>query len=63
LVNFPASIDNLFSRTGITVDADGRVVAEAMDAGLPVVAGNMGGSSKVVMEGECCFLVASQGKA
>lgn len=63
MVDFYASLDIFFYRTGTTVDAYGRVVAEAMAAGLPVVAGNMGGYAEVVAESECGFLVASQEEA
>lgn len=63
MVDFYESLDIFFYRTGTTVDAYGRVVAEAMASGLPVVAGNAGGYAEVVMEGECGFLVASQEEA
>lgn len=63
IVDFYQSLDIFFYRTGTTVDAYGRVVAEAMAAGLPVVAGNLGGYAEVVMESGCGILVASQEEA
>lgn len=63
MVDFYESLDIFFYRTGTTVDAYGRVVAEAMAAGLPVVAGQLGGYAEVVLEGECGFLVVSQEEA
>ena len=63
MVDFYQTLDIFFYRTGTTVDAYGRVVAEAMASGLPVVAGNIGGYAEVVMEGGCGLLVASQEEA
>jgi glycosyltransferase involved in cell wall biosynthesis len=63
MVDFYESLDIFFYRTGTTVDAYGRVVAEAMASGLPVVAGNMGGYAEVLIEGECGILVATQEEA
>ncbi len=63
MVDFYQTLDIFFYRTGTTVDAYGRVVAEAMASGLPVVAGNIGGYAEVVMEGGCGILVATQEEA
>ena len=63
MVDFYQTLDIFFYRTGTTVDAYGRVVAEAMASGLPVVAGHIGGYAEVVMEGGCGLLVASQEEA
>ena len=63
MIDFYQSLDIFFYRTGTTVDAYGRVVAEAMASGLPVVVGNIGGYAEVVMEGGCGFLVATQEQA
>ncbi|MGB4118029.1 MAG: glycosyltransferase [Polaromonas sp.] len=63
MVDFYQTLDIFFYRTGSTVEAYGRVVVEAMAAGLPVVAGNIGGYAEVVMAGECGFLVTSQEEA
>lgn len=63
IVDFYRSLDIFFYRTGSTVEAYGRVVAEAMAAGLPIVAGHVGGYAEVVLDGQCGFLVASQEEA
>jgi glycosyltransferase involved in cell wall biosynthesis len=63
MVDFYQSLDIFFYRTGSTVDAYGRVVVEAMAAGLPVVAGNAGGYTEAVTDGACGYLVATQEQA
>ena len=63
VVDFYQALDIFFYRTGTTVEAYGRVVAEAMASGLPVVAGNLGGYAEVIVPGETGFLVASQEEA
>ncbi|MGC1175331.1 glycosyltransferase family 4 protein [Polaromonas sp.] len=60
VVDFYQSLDVFFYRTGATVEAYGRVVAEAMASGLPVVAGIHGGYAEVIVQGESGLLVASQ---
>ncbi len=61
--DFYQTLDIFFYRTGTTFEAYGRVVAEAMASGLPVVAGSVGGYAEVVIEGECGILVANQEEA
>jgi glycosyltransferase involved in cell wall biosynthesis len=63
IVDFYQMLDIFFYRTGTTVEAYGRVVAEAMASSLPVVAGQIGGYAEVVAEGECGMLVATQEEA
>ncbi|MDP1741486.1 glycosyltransferase [Polaromonas sp.] len=63
VADFYQSLDVFFYRTGSTVEAYGRVVAEAMASGLPVVAGHLGGYAEVVSPGETGFLVQSQEEA
>ncbi len=63
VADFYQSLDVFFYRTGSTVEAYGRVVAEAMASGLPVVAGHLGGYAEVVVPGETGLLVQSQEEA
>jgi glycosyltransferase involved in cell wall biosynthesis len=63
MVDFYQTLDIFFYRTGTTVDAYGRVVAEAMASGLPVVAGSAGGYAEIVQAGECGILVTTQEEA
>ncbi len=60
---FYGSLDIFFYRTGSTVEAYGRVVAEAMASGLPVVVENRGGYVEVVEAGTTGLLVKSQEEA
>ena len=63
---FLASIDIFFYRTGgegILVETSGLVIAEAMAAGLPVVAALPGGFADLIEHGENGFLVDSQEQA
>ena len=60
---FLASIDLFFYRPGRFSEAYGRVIVEAMAAGLPVVAGVEGGYAEVVRQGESGWLVRTQEEA
>ena len=64
--SFLGSIDIFFYRTageGIFVEPSGLVVAEAMAAGLPVVAVRPGGFADLFINGENGFLVDTQEQA
>jgi glycosyltransferase involved in cell wall biosynthesis len=61
--DFYRSLDAVFYRTGMFVEAYGRVVLEAMGAGLPVVAHTAAGYVDVVEQGVCGFLIESQEQA
>jgi glycosyltransferase involved in cell wall biosynthesis len=61
--DFYASLDAVFYRTGKFVEAYGRVVLEAMGAGLPVVAHELGGYAEVIEHGASGFLVRTQEEA
>lgn len=61
--DFYRSLDAMFYRTGDFFEAYGRVVLEAMGAGLPVVAHVNGGYAEVVEEGVSGFLIRSQEQA
>lgn len=61
--DFYASLDAVFYRTGKFVEAYGRVVLEAMGAGLPVVAHEIGGYAEVIEHGASGFLVRTQEEA
>lgn len=61
--DFYRSVDAMFYRTGDFFEAYGRVVLEAMGAGLPVVAHVNGGYAEVVEEGVSGFLIRSQEQA
>lgn len=63
VVDFYQSLDVFFYRTGATVEAYGRVIAEAMSSGLPVVAGRHGGYAEILAGREQGFLVDSQEEA
>ena len=60
---FYASLDAVFYRTGASIEAYGRVVAEAMASGLPVVAHRRGGYVEIIEHGHCGFLVYTQEQA
>lgn len=53
----------MFYRTGMFVEAYGRVVLEAMGAGLPVVAHTSAGYAEVIEQGVSGFLIESQEQA
>jgi len=61
--DFYRSLDAVFYRTGMFVEAYGRVVLEAMGAGLPVVAHTSAGYAEVIKHGESGFLIESQEQA
>jgi glycosyltransferase involved in cell wall biosynthesis len=58
--DFYRSLDAFFYRTGTSTEAYGRVVVEAMAAGLPVVAHEHGGYAEVMRDGVSGFLIRSQ---
>jgi len=60
---FYASLDACFYRTGASVEAYGRVVAEAMASGLPVVAHRRGGYVEIIEDGRSGFLIHTQEQA
>jgi glycosyltransferase involved in cell wall biosynthesis len=61
--DFYQSLDAVFYRTGMFVEAYGRVVLEAMGAGLPVVAHTSAGYAEVMEQGVSGFLIESQEQA
>lgn len=63
VADFYASLDAFFYRTGVSVEAYGRVVAEAMACGLPVVAHRRGGYVEIVDDGRSGFLIETQEQA
>ena len=63
VADFYQSLDVFFYRTGSTVEAYGRVIAEAMASGLPVVVGRHGGYAEILAGGAQGFLVNSQEEA
>lgn len=60
---FYASLDVCFYRTGVSTEAYGRVVVEAMASGLPVVAHRRGGYTEVIEDGRTGFLIDTQEQA
>jgi glycosyltransferase involved in cell wall biosynthesis len=60
---FYRSLDAVFYRTGMFTEAYGRVVLEAMGAGLPVVAHTAAGYVDVMAHGVSGFLIESQEQA
>jgi hypothetical protein len=61
--DFYRSLDAFFYRTGASTEAYGRVVVEAMAAGLPVVAHVRGGYAEVMEDGASGRLIQSQEQA
>ena len=61
--DFYRSLDAVFYRTGMFTEAYGRVVLEAMGAGLPVVAHTAAGYAEVMVDGVSGFLIQSQEQA
>lgn len=61
--DFYRSLDAFFYRTGASTEAYGRVVVEAMAAGLPVVAHVRGGYAEVMESGVTGLLIQSQEEA
>jgi glycosyltransferase involved in cell wall biosynthesis len=61
--DFYRSLDAMFYRTGNFFEAYGRVVLEAMGAGLPVVAHVNGGYAEVIEQGVSGFLIRTQEQA
>ena len=61
--DFYASLDIFFYRTGTSTEAYGRVVIEAMAAGLPVVAHARGGYAEVIEHNVSGVLFDSQEQA
>ena len=61
--DFYRSLDVFFYRTGDSVEAYGRVVAEAMASGLPVVAHQRGGYAEIIEHGHNGFLFSTQEQA
>jgi glycosyltransferase involved in cell wall biosynthesis len=61
--DFYRSLDAFFYRTGASTEAYGRVVVEAMAAGLPVVAHVRGGYAEVLEAGVSGLLIESQEEA
>ncbi|MBA3595447.1 MAG: glycosyltransferase family 4 protein [Polaromonas sp.] len=60
---FYASLDVCFYRTGVSTEAYGRVVVEAMASGLPVVAHRRGGYTEIIEDGKTGFLIDTQEEA
>ena len=63
MADFYASLDIMFYRTGEFMEAYGRVVLEAMAAGLPVVAHANGGYAERIVDKVSGFLIRSQEEA
>ena len=63
MMDFYASLDAVFYRTGMFAEAYGRVVLEAMGGGLPVVAHVAGGYAEAIEHGISGFLIESQEQA
>ena len=61
--DFYRSLDAVFYRTGAFIESYGRVVLEAMGAGLPVVAHVRGGYAEKIEHGVSGFLIESQEQA
>lgn len=61
--DFYRSLDLFLYRTGASTEAYGRVIVEAMAAGLPVVAYRRGGYVEIVEDGVNGFLFRSQENA
>ncbi len=60
---FYASLDVFFYRTGLSTEAYGRVVVEAMAGGVPVVAHRRGGYTEIIEDGKTGFLIDTQEEA
>ena len=63
VTQFLASLDIFFYRTGTFTEPYGRVVLEAMAAGLPVVVASNGGYAEQIRPGTDGFLVQRQEEA
>ncbi|MES2413637.1 MAG: glycosyltransferase [Pseudomonadota bacterium] len=61
--DFYRSLDLFFYRTGSSTEAYGRVVVEAMAAGLPVVAHRRGGYVEIINDGVNGYLFSLQEEA
>ncbi len=61
--DFYRSLDLFLYRTGASTEAYGRVIVEAMAAGLPVVAYRRGGYVEIIEDGVNGFLFRSQEEA
>jgi glycosyltransferase involved in cell wall biosynthesis len=60
---FYQSLDIFFYRTGAWVETYGRVVAEAMANGLPVVVARRGGYAELIVDGENGYLFDTNDQA
>jgi glycosyltransferase involved in cell wall biosynthesis len=61
--DFLRGLDIFFYRTGAHVETYGRVVAEAMACGLPVVCGRHGGYAELIQHGKNGFLFDTNAQA
>jgi glycosyltransferase involved in cell wall biosynthesis len=61
--DFLRGLDIFFYRTGAHVETYGRVVAEAMACGLPVVCGRHGGYAELIQHGKNGFLFDTNDQA
>jgi len=63
MASFCGSLDAFFYRTGASREAYGRVVLEAMAAGLPVVVHELGGYAEVIEQGVSGYIIQNQEEA